>query len=424
LLYARFPAEVLARLEPNGVPAAVLTLKNFMLLILTRNLRVSTGLCNGTRLLLMDYTLNILRCRVIGGPSNGDVTFIPRTWSTVNDGTSAVAFRRRQFPVAPGYVTTIHRQQGTTLICAGLWLNTSIFAHGLLYTALSRVGSSASIRVTVKSIYGVQGKFAGEEGIYTRNVYYNEMDDLIKDRLQAYPARVPERTLTAHGVEDTIDQADAVIAATRASHNNYIRLAIAARVQSRLDGCRERVAELEQETVELQAAIDDVEPDDFPQLGLRVMTCTMCGEGPVCSFPRSPDPGDLHEELCNFCHVSSGLCHVCFYSESSLCPACTNPLKSEKVCSVCYDTKEPAAPCIKDAGPAHQFCHTCTPRLSICAECRGPLIGGRANVAPPSYVVAEAERAANQQLLLEQTDILQRLRRAIVTLTEAQQAHD
>jgi hypothetical protein len=426
LLYDRFPAEVLARLEPNGVPAAVLTFKNSMLLILTRNLRVSHGLCNGTRLLLLDYTLNILRCRVIGGPSDADVTFIPRTWSTVADGTSAVAFRRRQFPVSPGYVTTIHRQQGATLIRAGLWLNTSIFAHGLLYTALSRVGSSASIRVSVKVLYGVQGTFAGEPGTYTRNVYYTEMDDLIRDRLQAYPERVPGRTLEDHAVVDTMDAAEAAIAATRATHNDYIRLAIAARIQSRLDGCRERVVELEDVIAELEEALaSHGVPSDFPLLGLKAMTCSMCGDGPVCSFPRSlQHQGEFHEELCGSCGESSGLCHVCFYTAASRCSSCSHPAKTGVIdCSVCLQSGvEPAAPCeySAPAGTSHQFCTQCTPHLIVCALCRGPLIGGRANVTPPAFLAAQAAAAVNNRFLLEHTLVLQTLNRAIVTLLAAQ----
>jgi hypothetical protein len=426
LLRDRFPAEVLARLEPNGVPPATLEFKNSMLLILTRNLRVSTGLCNGTRLLLLDYTLNILRCRIIGGPSNGEITFIPRTWSNVADGTSAVAFRRRQFPVAPGYVTTIHRQQGATLIRAGLWLNTSIFAHGLYYTALSRVGSSANIRVSVKDIYGVQGRFPGEAGVYTRNVYYNEMEQLIGDRLEEYPSQVPSRNLDEHGVDNTIDSADAEIAEARANHNAYVQVAIAARIQSRLDGCYVRVAELEAAIEHLNRAQAEGVDADLRRLGLKEMVCCSCGEGPVCSFPRTlTTQGQYEEERCGECGSSSGLCHVCFYTAGSRCADCQDFANHGVLdCVICFDTAvKPGAPCeyVGSIGTGHQFCVECTPRLPQCPNCRAPLRGGRANVAPPSYYVAQARNVLNRRSADEQTLLLQRLRRSIVTLTAAQQ---
>jgi hypothetical protein len=432
LLNDRFPAEVLARLEPNGVPPAMLTFKKAMLLILTRNLRVSSGLCNGTRLILLDYTLHILKCQIVGGPSSGDTTYIPRTWSNVSDGTSAVAFRRRQFPVSPGYVTTIHRQQGTTLIRTGLWLTTSIFAHGLLYTALSRVGSSLNIKVSVKNIYGVQGTFPGVEGTFIRNVYYPEMDDLIGNRLQEYSAHVPGRTLDEHGVPDTINSSDDEIAQIRATHDAYVEAGITDRLQSRLDGCNARALELQDQIATFEADEAQGEPADFPRLGFRVMVCNMCGDGPVCSFPRSLTTAGLFTEVnCGACHVSSGLCHACYYSTASLCAACNEEAKTTHIdCGICLGTGlHPGAPCeyVAMVGQGHQFCVDCTPMIiattNICPHCQAPMTGGRSNVAPPSYYTVQARTVLNTHGINQRTSTLQQLQRAIATLTEALATH-
>jgi hypothetical protein len=327
--------------------------------------------------------------------------------------------------VAPGYVTTIHRQQGATLIRAGLWLTTSIFAHGLLYTALSRVGSSAHIRVSVKNIYGVQGTFPGETGTYIRNVYYEEMDDLIGDTLMAYPDSVPGRSLSEHGVEDTMERDEALIAESRANHNAYVTSAITARIASRLNSCRQSVAELTEEIAALRANAASTTPPDFPVLGLKVMVCTMCGDGPVCSFPRTLQrQGHFEEEMCGSCGGASGLCHVCFYTAASRCSACDNFAKTARIrCDVSHEEEqEPAAPCELAAaiGTSHQFCVVCTPHLVVCALCRGPIRGGRANVTPPSYFQAQAQRVLNAGQATERTLILQRLNRAVTSLTEAQ----
>jgi hypothetical protein len=52
--------------------------------------------------------------------------------------------------------------------------------------------------------------------------------------------------------------------------------------------------------------------------------------------------------------------------------------------------------------------------------CRGHLTGGRANLTPPSFLVAQAAAAVNNRFLLECTLVLQTLNRAIVTLLAAQ----
>ena len=45
----------------------------------------------------------------------------------------------RQLPLAPAYAMTIHKAQGQTLNRIHLVLGRGCFAHGQLYTALSRV---------------------------------------------------------------------------------------------------------------------------------------------------------------------------------------------------------------------------------------------------------------------------------------------
>jgi hypothetical protein len=72
---------------------------------------------------------------------------------------------------------TINKAQGQTLRRVGLFLPSAVFSHGQLYVALSRVATSADLRVVLEEAPG-QGHFDGHEdvpaGAYTANVVWPE----------------------------------------------------------------------------------------------------------------------------------------------------------------------------------------------------------------------------------------------------------
>ncbi|KAM3257173.1 hypothetical protein ACQJBY_049478 [Aegilops geniculata] len=75
---AFFPVEVLNKIKINNFPYHRLVLKVGVPIMLLRNLSQSTGLCNGTRLIVTKLANKVIEAVVITGSNEGDVVYIPR----------------------------------------------------------------------------------------------------------------------------------------------------------------------------------------------------------------------------------------------------------------------------------------------------------------------------------------------------------
>jgi len=73
-----YPIEFLNSLVLSGLPLAHLKLKQGCPLMLLWNLDPSIGLCNGTRLILMEIQPHVLKCCILGGRFAGSSVFIPQ----------------------------------------------------------------------------------------------------------------------------------------------------------------------------------------------------------------------------------------------------------------------------------------------------------------------------------------------------------
>ena len=81
------------------------------------------------------------------GTHAGHILFIPSiALTTARYCHLPFTLTRRQFPVKPSYAMTINKSQGKTLTKVGIYLPQSLFTHGQLYVAMSRV----------KGYYGLQ----------------------------------------------------------------------------------------------------------------------------------------------------------------------------------------------------------------------------------------------------------------------------
>ena len=58
-----------------------------------------------------------------------------------------MTFKRTQLPIKPAFAMTINKAKGQALGLVGVCLKDSVFSHGQLYVALSRVGNPDNLRV-------------------------------------------------------------------------------------------------------------------------------------------------------------------------------------------------------------------------------------------------------------------------------------
>jgi ATP-dependent DNA helicase PIF1 len=165
-----YPPEFLNMLEPNGMPAHELRLKVGHPIILLRNINPNAGLCNGTRLVILEMHPYVLKCRITHGLNVGEEVFIPRIACTSQNDEFPFQLLRRQFPVSLCFAMTVNKSQvflsniqGQSIDKLGIYLGSPAFAHGQLYVALSRATDPARVKIV------------GPETRITKNIVYKDV---------------------------------------------------------------------------------------------------------------------------------------------------------------------------------------------------------------------------------------------------------
>ena len=67
--------EYLNSLDPQNLPPHELHLRVNSIIMFIRNISIYEGLCNGTRLRILDLNNNLLKCKILAGDKEGEVVF-------------------------------------------------------------------------------------------------------------------------------------------------------------------------------------------------------------------------------------------------------------------------------------------------------------------------------------------------------------
>ncbi|OWY91319.1 Helitron helicase [Phytophthora megakarya] len=147
-------------------------LKKGIPIMMMRNLNPDLGLCNGTRLRIVDLKDHVIHATIMTGERRGQHVLIPRIVFISDNDASEFPFRlrRKQFPVQPAFAMTINKAQGQTVQYLGLYLATPCFSHGQLYVALSRVSERSRLKALIEN-----AKAEEDGGVYTENIVYRQI---------------------------------------------------------------------------------------------------------------------------------------------------------------------------------------------------------------------------------------------------------
>jgi PIF1-like helicase/Helitron helicase-like domain at N-terminus len=141
--------DYLASLPLHGVPPSALPLKVGARYMVIKNYNPIVGACNGTLCELLQFTLYLCQVKIQSGIHAGRVVMLPRCACHVSRENSGLPFEftRIQFPLILAYGASVHKSQGQSLFKIGIVVDQESFAHGQVYTALSRTSGWGSIHV-------------------------------------------------------------------------------------------------------------------------------------------------------------------------------------------------------------------------------------------------------------------------------------
>ena len=120
---ARVPIEIVNKLNPQGMPLHVVSLKLGSIIMLLRNLNPADGHCNGTRYVVTNMAKHVIEAVIPDGIHKDKVLYIPRIYNTPPKNFTPT-MTRIQFPIKLAFAITSNKSQGQSLESIGIYLNT------------------------------------------------------------------------------------------------------------------------------------------------------------------------------------------------------------------------------------------------------------------------------------------------------------
>jgi hypothetical protein len=160
-------ADYLSLLRQPGMPNHELRLKPGALAVLMRNFSVKDGLVKNARVLVRTIRRNYVEVSLIQDDDSlttSENYLLPCINFEFRPPNTNFTVRRKQFPLRLAYATTFNSCQGMTLERVVVDLRTEVFAHGQLYTALSRIRSKEDAMILMQA-----------DTLTTKNVVYRSL---------------------------------------------------------------------------------------------------------------------------------------------------------------------------------------------------------------------------------------------------------
>ena len=146
---AMYPTEFLHSITLASLPPH--HLKKYASVILLCSLDPTQGMCNGSRLTIIEILHHVIDAEIATGTHRGNRVFIPRIVKILSETDFPFVMRRKQFPIRREFCISINKGQGQSLNSVGIFLPSpdAIFSHGQLYVALSRVQNPRGLKLLV-----------------------------------------------------------------------------------------------------------------------------------------------------------------------------------------------------------------------------------------------------------------------------------
>ncbi|CAG8811436.1 11804_t:CDS:2, partial [Racocetra persica] len=130
------------QLTHPGIPNHELNLKSGAICSIMRNISIEKGLVKNSRVMITKLGRRLIEVTLLNNnqPNHTlETCLLPRINFYFQPDHCSWTVYRKQFPLRLAYSTTFNSSQGLTLDRIIIDLRTHVFAHGQLYTAISRV---------------------------------------------------------------------------------------------------------------------------------------------------------------------------------------------------------------------------------------------------------------------------------------------